>query len=168
MAGSRSPTENARAPVRWRKPRSSGVVRPAVGVCLLHAVPHVMTKEMRRPVDQVHSQGGRARVSSIALKGWGAQAKDCLRTIPAVGALVDLGPRLDAFFDRIAGPAATPPVPISKAALRRQQALAEEVSLTRITAGAIGLTTAYVTVDIDCELKDGVVYLWGATVTRGD
>lgn len=94
-----------------------------------------------------------------------AQASETLKTIAAVAALVDLAPGLDAAFERAVGlgPAATPSM--SDAASRRSDARAGGITLARVTRGQIDLPDADVAVDIDCEHKDGHVYLWGATTT---
>ncbi len=97
-----------------------------------------------------------------------SQAGEALKTIAAVGALVDLGPDLDAAFDRLAGPgdAATPSV--SEVAARRAEARAGGDEFTRVATGSIGLLDTDVDVYLDCEHKDGRVYLWGATLTTPD
>jgi hypothetical protein len=102
-----------------------------------------------------------------ARKHWTAtisQAGDTLKTIAAVGALVGLAAELDALFDRVAGPGASAAVPVSEVEERRRKAVAYQVDLTRVTTGPVGLLASEVTIDIDCEHKDGAVYLWGATV----
>jgi len=96
------------------------------------------------------------------------QARDTLKTIAAVGALVHLAPEMDALFDRVAGPGAAAAVPVSAVAERRRQAVADQVDLARVTTGPVGLPSTDVTIDIDCEHKDGAVYLWGATLTTCD
>ena len=94
-----------------------------------------------------------------------SQAGETLKAIAAVGALVDLVPELNALFDQIGGPGAAPNVPVSEVAERRRQAIADQVDLVRVTTGPIVLPQTDVTIDIDCEHKDGLVYLWGATLT---
>lgn len=94
-----------------------------------------------------------------------SQASDTLKTIAAVGALVDLAAELDVLFDRVAGFGTAATVSTSEVEERRRQAIADQVDLTRVTSGSVGLPTVDVTIDIDCEHKDGAVYLWGATVT---
>ena len=95
-----------------------------------------------------------------------SQAGDTLKTIAAVGALVDLAAELDALFDRLAGPGESAAVPVSDVEERRRKAVADRVDLARVTTGPVGLPLSEVTIDIDCEHKDGAVYLWGATVAK--
>lgn len=97
-----------------------------------------------------------------------SEAGETLKTVAAVGALIELGPDLNALFDRIAGPGPAPIVPVSDVEERRRQAVGDQLDLVRVTTGPIGLPAADVTIDIDCEHKDGAVYLWGATLTTGD
>lgn len=94
-----------------------------------------------------------------------AQASETLKTIAAVSALVELVPDLDAAFDRVVGPGPLAAPTVSEVAARRQDARSGGTALTRVTKGEIGLPVVDVSVDIDCEHKDGLVYLWGATVT---
>lgn len=106
-----------------------------------------------------------------ARKHWTAtisQAGETLKTIAAVAALVDLGRELDAAFDRLVGPgdAATPTV--SEVAARRAEARGEGAEFVRVTTGGVGLPDTDVDVFLDCEHKDGRVYLWGATLTTPD
>lgn len=96
-----------------------------------------------------------------------SQAQETLKMISAVAELVRVGPELDALLDRLIGPGEPARVALSEVAQRRQDAIAGGMELVRVTTGEIQLPQADVTVDIDCEHKDGVVYLWGATVTRG-
>lgn len=93
-----------------------------------------------------------------------SQAGETLKTIAAVGALVDLAAELDALFDRIVGPGASAAAPMSEVAERRRKAVADQVDLIRVTTGPVGLPASEVNIDIDCEHKDGAVYLWGAAV----
>jgi len=93
-----------------------------------------------------------------------SQASETLKTIAAVGALVELEPELDAAFDRAVGPAPVARPTLSAVASRRQAARDSGALLTRVTKGELGLPTVDVSVFIDCEHKNGRVYLWGATV----
>ena len=56
-------------------------------------------------------------------------------------------------------------MPVSDVESRRRQAVANQLDLIRVTTGPVGLPAADTTIDIDCEHKDGAVYLWGATLT---
>lgn len=106
-----------------------------------------------------------------ARKHWTAtisQAGETLRTIAAVGALVDLGPDLDTAFDRLAGSGEAATSTVSGIAARRAEARADGTELTRVTTGNIDLPDTDVDVFLDCEHKDGRVYLWGATLTTPD
>ena len=94
-----------------------------------------------------------------------SQASETLKTIAAVAELVDLVPELDAMFDRLVGAGAAATSTISEVAARRQDARANGARLVRVTTGDIGLPAADVNVFLDCEHKDGRVYLWGATLT---
>lgn len=94
-----------------------------------------------------------------------SQAGETLKTIAAVGALVDVAADLNALFDRVVGTGSAAAVPVSEVEQRRRRALADQVELIRVTTGSAGIPQSDVTIDIDCEHKDGAVYLWGATVT---
>ena len=97
-----------------------------------------------------------------------AQASDTLKTIAAVAALVGLTPELNAVLDRVVGPGAPAGTPVAKMAARRLEARARGERLVRVTDGPIGLPVADVTINLDCEHKAGVVYMWGATVTSAE
>lgn len=106
-----------------------------------------------------------------ARKHWTAtisQAGETLKTIAAVAALVELGPELDAALDRLAGAGMPATADVSQVATRRAAAVADGETLTRVTTGGIGLSVADVNVFLDCEHKEGRVYLWGATVASPD
>ncbi len=97
-----------------------------------------------------------------------SQARETLKTIAAVSALVDVAPELNAAFDRVIGPGPLPAPAFSDVAARRRAARAAGATLARVTTGEIGLPVTDVSIDIDCEHKDGFVYLWGATATGPD
>jgi hypothetical protein len=103
-----------------------------------------------------------------ARKHWTAtisQSSETLKTLASVAALVELVPELDAAFVRLIGHGTAPGPSVSEVTARRQEARATGTTFTRVTRGPIELPTAVVTVDVDCEHKDSLVYLWGATVT---
>lgn len=94
-----------------------------------------------------------------------SQASETLKTIAAVGELVGIAAELDALLDRVAGSGGAAAVPVPAVEQRRRQALADQVELIRVTETSAGISRSDVTIDIDCEHKDGAVYLWGATLT---
>ncbi|RYG78463.1 hypothetical protein EU513_02305 [Yimella sp. RIT 621] len=97
-----------------------------------------------------------------------SQAGETLKTIAAVSALADLATELNAAFDRVVGPGTAPTPAFSDVAVRRDEVRASGTALARVTNGDIGLPLTDVSIDIDCEHKDGHVYLWGATLTGPD
>jgi hypothetical protein len=92
------------------------------------------------------------------------QAQETLKTIAAVGALVGFAAELDLVFDLVAGTGDQVAVPVSQVEERRRAAIADQVDLVRVTTGSVGLPSADVVIDIDCESQNGAVYLWGATI----
>jgi len=97
-----------------------------------------------------------------------AQSKETLRTVAAVTALADLSADLNAAFTELTGAGAAPIVTVSDVARRRRDTVAGGVAFARVTTGQLPLPDVDVLISVDCEHKDGFVYLWGATITSPD